>query len=44
MVWFFDALRDTVKRMQKAPKGLHGELLGLDAPSNPVKKQALTRK
>ena len=44
MVCFFDALRDTVKKDAKAPKGPPGELLGWDAPSNPVKNQALTRK
>jgi len=43
MVCFFDALRDTVKMTQKAPKGPPEGLLGPDAPSNPVKKQALTR-
>lgn len=44
MVCFFDALRDTVKKDAKAPKGPPGEILGSDAPFNPVKKQAVTRK
>jgi hypothetical protein len=44
MVCFFDALRGTVKKDAKAPRGHPGELLGSDAPFNPVKKQALTRK
>jgi hypothetical protein len=44
MVCFFDALRDTVKKDEKAPKGPPGEIIGSDVPFNPVKKQALTRK
>jgi hypothetical protein len=44
MVCFFDALRDTVKKDAKTPKGPPGEIIGSDAPFNPVKKQAVTRK
>jgi len=43
LVCFFDALRDTVKMVVKAPKRTPGGPLGLDSSSNPVKKQALTR-
>ena len=39
MVCFFDALRDTVKKDAKAPKGPHGATLGKHAPTNPVKIQ-----